>query len=312
MVRHSRSVKPRGGGAHSGLGGARGRAAGHLRGAGVLDPRVQAAWAPAAAARAAAMAAVPMFVMLGHGSEKLVDPEDRPILPADTILVTAVECSISSPLHFPQVLLRYLHEHPEHAADPIRFKSEIERRVRFGIRIYKSGDRYPNLLYNPYAIQKSSKTVYLSGVVPLKRVTTGDVRLMDAGLVYPGAEDDNALIEMSFGISETPSVADVIANKDILSEFKSVTEIIETLGPGVYYFPLCRDVAEGSDPARIELVRSYSTGIQRTRGAKRSTKGYRTRRNRRKSASPGGKKVRTQKRRLAPPTTRRRTIKFAY
>lgn len=264
--------------------------------------------APAAAVRGP----TPVFVLLGHGRENLVAPGDRPIIPPNTFLVTVVECSIISPVDRPGKLLEYLHAHPDQANNPIRFKADIERGVGFRIRIYIPGDRYPDLMYNPFSVQTNTNKIYLSGIVPLNRVEDRHVDLMKNGHVMTSAETKQQVIERSFEISVEPTIPFILARDPaMLSRYESsVKSVMELLGPGVYYAPICRAVPLGTDPARIRLVREYSSGIQGTRGAKRSTKGYRTRRDRRKRTSIGGKRVRTRKRMVADSTTRRR--RFLY
>lgn len=240
---------------------------------------------------------LPIYLILGHGTEKVVELNEREKLPEGSTLVTYSESGNAS---FMEEVCKTLHlfknpENLELLADPVEHRNELEEELNHSIRIYKPGTGIPELNISPLTTwdfynMKHVKTYQLmkSGVyrfplteellfdspfykmsneeqeILLKKQIVNDnieqcsesivymnwknfdeeiIRKVYEGAIYP-SED---VVETIANIKSSPSA---IGNKLTIS----LKTLIEKLGPGIYYYVICR--------ADNEFYNKHSTAIE--------------------------------------------------
>lgn len=250
---------------------------------------------PAPAARAAP-AAFPRvdakgltYILLGHGNEDVVDMRARPRLPKGVTLVTVVDCGLVTPLERPGKMLKYLSENPEKRPYPELYQREISAGVGFPIHVYREGEQYPRLAFDPYAYQQGTMRFYLSGVVPVRSVDKDDIELMQNG--SPKTNDAIRDLTRSFKRSKFPTLDMVLKARVPLIP---IEQIFERLGGGVYYFVACRASA-GPPKANIPAIQVESARLQEEKlwraGSRRRTAQKRRKVGRRKRRSTRRRRI---------------------
>jgi hypothetical protein len=195
----------------------------------------------------------PTFVILGHGYENV--EIERKILPTGVTLITTTECGRTVQDTNLYKLLDELYK-VESAPSP----RNLSRKINKYFRIYESGEEYPSLytsllLEFPTKVDKNKFIIEKAGVykLPLSfnpdgEMFTGYIHLTPHGWVDLSGQ---SIIEKSYeGAVFAPSLdtikKDYSHNNEIaLSVFQEsipISKIFDSLGPGIYYFPLCRQV----------------------------------------------------------------------
>jgi hypothetical protein len=220
------------------------------------------------------------FLILGHGFEEPGDYDTREKLPADTYLVTMTECGVaatSADDMFP--IIEGMIALPELFKDPETNQEHIIHLLRKGIRILRPGDPYPflrtNLVINvgPYLAKSGIYKLPLTRtnfsiwpanipvpddmiqeapyVVPLKPGSTSSMYLRPhpnlpilqalqsvySGAIFPSADsvETTARSDRNF-----PALVGLGTLETAFTQ--TLPEIFTRLGPGVYYYPICRSI----------------------------------------------------------------------
>lgn len=206
-----------------------------------------------------------LFLISGHGYEKIIPYESRKTLPAQTYLVTMSECGIPSKLWQLYNTMRAFMDKSNETVlrDPISNKEQIDRLINMEagthpansrIRIYGPGEPYPDIYTDFYAFFRSQGSAGKSGLYtfPLDPLTF---------ILQPEKPEDNVS-----RIVGDPTVLDPLYRGSIFppkemqgdSELRfSIDELIKKFGPGVYYYPICRAQFESPQPFDIKEFREY-------------------------------------------------------
>lgn len=202
---------------------------------------------------------MPTYVMLGHGSELPVEIEHRPVLPEGITLVTAVECGLLSPRYLPGQILQLLKKNEQLANNPVKNQLALSMALGIKIHVYKPGERYPALSYQPVSTLNTDE-YFLSGVVDLATIKPRNIELMQTGKEVQGLFERE--VSESYSKSVYPNVRSA---KTILSRERMpvvpIEDVFREVGQGVYYFPICRDVVVNETTLPItspELIRAQS------------------------------------------------------
>lgn len=220
----------------------------------------------------------PLFLLLGHGREKAIEFEDRAVLPPGYTLVTLVEHGTVSMSDEVCKSLQMFSE-PEYQAilsNPRENKAKLEAMLGKTINVYTEGFKVPSLEIRPLAnwdAQGRFTKIMRSGVhrfpiPPSDRTQFHSNNLnfeQQVLLHFPGQNAEIArcfpymfytkrpilkeeLVPILYEHSLYPTVEEASALIGKSFEFVKYTfqtpvlKLMERLGPGVYYFVICRDV----------------------------------------------------------------------
>jgi hypothetical protein len=220
-----------------------------------------------------------IYFVRGHGTEELVDMSERPVMPKGYTLVTFSECG---QVTYDKDVMSFteLFKNPKNRdvlANPD--KTELSSLVDYEtIHIYREGDKYPKLrssfiLEWPHLTDKSKYSMAKSGLYKFPISPDFDFSIRDTGLVmrgfYAAPKDEDEFKSLYEGaVYPTSDALDKAMSKDRreqlptyheLNKFylgRTIDQIFEIGGPGVYYWPVCRGLKE-----EVSTVRNYSNNI---------------------------------------------------
>lgn len=213
----------------------------------------------------------PVYIMLGHGTEIPVDFHKRNTLPpppwsptAEFTLVTSTECGRTTTSEQLSHLIEVLKANEALARDPYTNREELSRILGFEIRVYKRGDRYPKLFYKPKSFHANDTLYDLSGVVNLKSLTDDDITFIRNPKSTSGKSEMDIIYE-SWNKSRFPKKGDITSLDDENLRLTPIETVLGSLGPGIYYFPVCRHFDPAHFPrANPNLIKHLSTQQQQT------------------------------------------------
>lgn len=217
------------------------------------------------------------FLILGHGTEDVVNFEERPILPDGYTLITIAECGIVTTTDevCPITEAFSMEENRNIFMNPQKYKFQIESFMKGkGIHIYKSGNKYPNLSLQMFLDWPSddSTNILKSGVYKfpidandfmIGNGTTFCDKLFKKVGPYKGYSKilpDDYDFEEQFRNSLIPTVDEV--SEQIVSTRKQsdklkkkltipLEKIFEKGGPGIYYYIICRSPKSVLSPRNL-------------------------------------------------------------
>lgn len=219
----------------------------------------------------------PIYLILGHGTEEIIDFDKRPILPPGYTLVTVSECGIVSTKDevCPIVDAFADSTKEEILSHPQENKKEIQELMgNKGIHVYRSGNKYPKLNIHFYLDwhDDTQTTIMKSGLYKfpinslLFKISEGDTvckRAFKTLKPYQGTLEsflpiDYAVREQFEGsliptVSEAEGVFSL--TKKVSSYQKNLTYNLESIfergGPGVYFFVICRSPRSVKSPLNL-------------------------------------------------------------
>lgn len=216
----------------------------------------------------------PVYLMLGHGQEFIMDPQNRPRIPPGITLVTITACGMSTYNFQVEWLVKGLYPirktRREMIRNPRMHQRELETYLGLPIRVYNPGDQYPPLLY--WSTTDFSNGYALSGIVNIDTLSFEDVASTYSHQPFTGPE--NTMSEADRSNAYRKSVRPPYEATPIQQIFSSFPE------GGVFYFTACRAPHDESAAPRIPLIRTFSDQQQREsrNGGKRKKTRTRTRR----------------------------------
>jgi hypothetical protein len=207
-----------------------------------------------------------LFLISGHGYEKIIPYESRNTLPAGTHLVTMSECGIPSKAWQLYNIMRAFMDVSNVAVlrDPISNKQRVTALLNMPIagghpgntqlRIYGPGETYPDIYSDLYAAFPAQGSAAKSGVYtfPLDPATF---------LLQPQfPEDSIARIAGDAKKLDLLYSGSIFPPKEMQGDRElrvSIKELIEKFGPGVYYYPICRSPMDATDLFDLEEFRLF-------------------------------------------------------
>jgi len=245
-----------------------------------------------------------VFVFAGHGDETIKPFKSRELVPPGITLVALAQCGQSMTLQISRdVLVGMLANEKTLFEDPVGNKSAIEAAFNaIPIRVYQPGDMLPDLVYMSLGDATPPKqtatapsyTVYTkSGVYALQDLTfpvqpewafddRKDLIHTPTGATFaPRFEflryakmaegKDPALAKSMYEGAVFPDAETIDAAVTGVLDRTPIGEVFDALGPGVYYWPICRGGTQtGSEEKKAKQVRPASAKQQRetTQGRK--------------------------------------------
>lgn len=211
---------------------------------------------------------VRVYALLGHGSEAIVTPSERNVVPPGVTLVTVTACGQLSYDHVVErlidILMSLRDTRPDIIRNPREHLAEIQPLLEYPIHVYKPGDRYPALLYTSNSFFGDPYYEYeLSGVVDVDTLDQEDAAFTYTHVAYahpPALSDEEYAIAYRKSVFPTPDVAPTEH-----LESAPVRTVFDNVGPGVYYFTACRYIDESTvAPQTLSMIRQFSEEQQST------------------------------------------------
>jgi hypothetical protein len=227
-----------------------------------------------------------IFLIAGHGSEKVVDFTKRSRVPTDKIIVTFPICGR---VNFMKTVCRITHmlnmkEHAEVLANPIDNKQAIE--LLFGLntpmRIYLPTDYMPQMstnLFLDFDFQKEGIILMKSGVYRINKIPEINRALL------PPINTVEQKLGSTFctpfiGRLNNPSEYTPIVHKELyrgniykpalvdghdyqLERDFTITNIITSVGKGIYYYIGCRSLEPNYDVSIYNNIFDVSDSQQK-------------------------------------------------
>jgi hypothetical protein len=207
----------------------------------------------------------PIFTLVGHGYENLNRFEDRETIKPGRILIVSTKCGMYSFFNNEvkkaieyaavdsdekNVLFNKLFS--EDKVQSYAALKSIETAMDIsGLRMYRSGDKYPSIMFELDEVIKSG--LFLNPIKKEDFLITGGIHgnyakpesdeSYFANAVYPthdGVEWSKKILTPIVGSGQS-----IIKKAIDLQIFRiSLSTLMDTYGPGVYIFPGCRDIKE--------------------------------------------------------------------
>jgi len=218
----------------------------------------------------------PIYLVSGHGDE-IIDFERRPILPEGYKVVTFCNCNEFVDLEKMYSIFRLFNQDDPQTQE-ILMNPEVLQNIpqfrNYNIRIYNPGQRIPNImtsLITSWTEDKDSdKTAYICKSGIFKYPISSDklynksddfVSTLKNGSIpaFGFCSDKDTSIEKAQEGSLLEEIPKVIRSAYMSTSRKasfSSSMIMQGLGPGIYYFPICRkgQCEKSDDPKFVEDV----------------------------------------------------------
>lgn len=216
-----------------------------------------------------------VYLVNGHGYEEVKDFTKRVTLPEDKVLVVFPVCGRPNWMNI-TCLFMDIFNNPKYIKwmnNPIKHKKAIEDLLGYPIRIYLPGDKIPFISTNLFYNFDFKKTVVLkSGVFELGKIPqinrsrfpeTKDMSLSlgnQACFKYIGSIDNsshynNSVHHEVFKGNKYNKAGTRDTYSNLVKRKYNVTEIMEDMGPGIYYYTGCRSLnAKVSDDMYSKIL----------------------------------------------------------
>lgn len=182
---------------------------------------------------------IPVYFAFGHGGEVPTEYEERDVLPKGYTLLTQAQCGDITNLYSVQKLID-----ASRTADPTLLANPTKQFLKsltgLDYFIYREGDKIPPVKFTPFTALPDYDVITISGVhklpiqpeieagkmlIPLKKLAEQSDKVFTKSTVFPKPEKIKEYLQTT-SYTEYP-----------LLEF---SKIMKLLGPGTYYFPICR------------------------------------------------------------------------
>jgi hypothetical protein len=202
-----------------------------------------------------------IFLIVGHGSENVVDFNKRNKVPEDKVVVVFpvcarpnymnTGCTVADMFNNPK-FTRFL-------ANPIKYREQIENHIGHPIRLYLPNEYIPNMSTNLFLdFDKEDIVCMKSGVYRINKIPEinrnilPEIRKPNQNLgstlckkftgIMSSPEKYNAKIhnEIFKGNLYPPALRSGKTFKELVSRSFKIDDIINTVGKGIYYYIGCR------------------------------------------------------------------------
>lgn len=210
------------------------------------------------------------YLIVGNGYELPVKSEEREIVPMNQTLVLFTFCGLNNYTNKTCKFTEFFHN-PKNSkilSDPIKYKDKIEDGLGYPIRIYKPGDKMPSIYTNLFSgYTKENKTsIVKSGVFKSGVMSKLDFNIVKKSNMF--AKYGRECFDYSGSIKSpedyTPSIhkeiykdnvykpANIYFPFELAKNIKYLlSDIMKTVGDGVYYFVGCRDINNNILPNNV-------------------------------------------------------------
>ena len=204
-----------------------------------------------------------IYLVLGHGTEELVEFSKRKQIPSGKLIVNFAICGR---VNFMKRVCRIAHmlklpEHAELFSNPIDNKSEIEELLKIPIRIYVQNDFYPQLSTNLFLDfeEKGGVVLMKSGVYRVNKIPLIDRNILPDVETFSQKLGTNFCVPFLGLINKphdyTPTVhkelfkgnvfEPALAKGNNFHDYKkersfAISDITDAVGDGIYYYIGCR------------------------------------------------------------------------
>ena len=224
-----------------------------------------------------------IFLIVGHGSENVVDFKRRNKVPSDKVVVVFpvcarpnfmnTGCTVADMFNNPK-FSRFL-------ANPVKYREKIENHIGHPIRIYLPNEYIPSMSTNLFLdFDKDDIVCMKSGVYRINKVPEinrnilPDIKSPNQSLGSPlcrqfigimsSPEKYNAKIhnEVFKGNLYAPALRNGNTFKELVHRSFKIDDIINTIGKGIYYYIGCRSSHNTVDENKYDELLKVSDNQQ--------------------------------------------------
>jgi len=202
-----------------------------------------------------------IYLISGHGFEKVIAFEKRKTMPKDKALVIFPVCSqpnyMNIGCNFVDIFKNP--DNKKYLSNPIKYKRELNHLLRFPIRVILPGDKIPDLYTTLFLnFEKEKKTIIVkSGVYRLGYIPSINRDILEEP-VLPQHQLGAQSCKHISGMIDSPLDYDTEVHKEVFrknvfkpasaaSSYKnlehrdiSINDILDNVGTGIYYYIGCR------------------------------------------------------------------------
>lgn len=202
-----------------------------------------------------------IFLIVGHGSENVVDFQKRNKVPDDKVVVLFPVCARPNYMNTGCKMADMFND-PKFArllSNPIKYREKIEDHIGHPIRIYLPNEYIPNMSTNLFldfdledVVCMKSGVYRINNIPVINRDILPDIRIPRQNLGSPlckkfvgimsSPEKYNAKIhnEVFRGNLYPPALKSGKTFKELVGRSFKIDDIINTVGKGIYYYIGCR------------------------------------------------------------------------
>ncbi len=234
-----------------------------------------------------------IYLIHGHGKEKVKNFNQRNKIPNDKILVVFPVCGRPNWLNIACNFTDLFNnkEYFKYLVDPIKYKNDIEKIINAEIRIYLPGDSVPELYSTLfYEFEKEEgivlmkSGVYSYGNIPeINRERLIDNKISNLGsescLKYTGQikNEKNYNNKVHFEVYKS-NIYEPLKLKKTYEEMRnseySINDVMNTIGSGIYYYTGCRTSSQNFSNSFYENILNQSAKQQEKKDRKDKNKQF--------------------------------------
>ena len=194
-------------------------------------------------------AEIPVYFVLGHGQEVPIEYEERNVLPKGYTLITETECGkVTYLTHLRKLINASTHVDLSVFEKPT--KQALKDATGLDYFIYREGDPIPSMRFSAFSVFPKLGYATLSGIhklpiqpgmprVPIEKIPELSDEIFTKSAIFPKQKDIKTFLQQK-SYKEYPIID--------LFTFMKVN------GPGVYYFPICRQISPFFTPEFDTLI----------------------------------------------------------
>jgi len=197
---------------------------------------------------------IPVYFIFGHGVENPIEYEEREVLPKGYTLITQTQCGDITNLDSLHKLIDGSRKvEPNLLANPT--KQFLKSLTGLDYFIYREGDKIPPVKFTPFTALPDYDVITISGVhklpiqpddvpankiwIPLDKLAEQSDKVFTKSTVFPKPERIKEFLQ------EIPYKQYPLLN---------LFNVMKAIGPGTYYFPICRSLPAFSNKEYQQLL----------------------------------------------------------
>lgn len=195
-----------------------------------------------------------VFLILGHGLDNTLQREEEGlpelIVPPGITLVTFAECGNNTYTSSDKAFANLFTDKDALAflQDPVKYKSEIEKKLGLSMRVYREGMEMPDLTLYPLAIfNEQTKNGIPGAKIKKSGVYKAPLELEDKGFPYRVSALFFFPKDITFAYKDSLLPTEDEVQKFYKQKKYSLTAELPTIpiqsilkNPGIYYWKICR------------------------------------------------------------------------
>lgn len=224
-----------------------------------------------------------LFIIMGHGSEKVIDFDKRRKVPSDKVIVVFPVCSRPNYMNIGCQFIDIFTDpkYAKYIANPIKYEKKLTKALGHPIRVYLPNDYMPEMSTDLFLKFDTKTDIVLakSGVYRINELPVIDRTVLKESTNNLGSDLCTKWSgSIPFAQKYSTNIHSEVFKKNIFKPAKSSTnkytglstrsfkiaDIIDTVGKGVYYYIGCRSSTTQNDPLQVFDNDKYNVILERS------------------------------------------------